>query len=63
MSGKTHDSPTLADHSEADDLRLIVKELNQSVTYLSKMVLQLQRSLGNKQGKAPATTEKPETLH
>lgn len=61
MSGKTHNSPSL-DRSEADDLRVAVRELNQSIAYLSKMILQLQRSMGSKPDNPPAT-EKPETIH
>lgn len=62
MSGKTQTSPPL-DHTEADDLRIAVRELNQSIAYLSKMILQLQRSMGGKPTSPPAPQEKPETIH
>lgn len=61
MSGKTHNSLPL-DHAEADDLRVAVRELNQSIAYLSKMILQLQRSMGGKPNNPPVQ-EKPETIH
>jgi hypothetical protein len=62
MNGKTHES--LTDHAETDDLRLAVKELNQSIAYLSKMILQLQRSMNNGKPEKPSTPqEKPGTIH
>jgi hypothetical protein len=60
MSGKRHDSLTHIDPNEADDLRLAVRELNQSVAHLSKIILQLQRSINS----TPTTVqEKPGTIH
>lgn len=45
------------------DIELAISELNKSVAYLSKMVLQLQRSV-NKTGKQTQTDKKVlETLH
>lgn len=63
MGGKTSNSVTLIDHNEADELRVAVRELNQSIAYLSKMVLQLQRSMNNKHVGETTQTDKPETLH
>lgn len=63
MGGKTHDSFPLADRAEADDLRVAVRELNQSIAYLSKMILQLQRSMNTKVDAATTHQEKPETIH
>lgn len=60
MSGKMHDS---VDLSETDDLRLAVRELNQSIAYLSKMILQLQRSMNDKPEKPSPPQEKPGTIH
>ena len=51
--------------SESDefDIELAISELNKSVAYLSKMVLQLQRSV-NKSDKAQQNQSKrPETVH
>lgn len=63
MGSKNTNSMSLIDHNEADELRVAVRELNQSIAYLSKMVLQLQRSMTNRDtGDAPRQ-EKPETLH
>jgi hypothetical protein len=61
MSGKTHNSLP-PEHAEAEDLRVAVRELNQSIAYLSKMILQLQRSMGGKPDNPP-TKEKPDTIH
>lgn len=63
MSGKTPDSLALTDLNETDDLRLAVRELNQSIAYLSKMILQLQRSMNDKPEKPSAAQEKPGTIH
>ena len=63
MSGKMQDSVALTDPSETDDLRLAVRELNQSIAYLSKMILQLQRSMNDKLEKPSASKEKPGTIH
>lgn len=63
MGGKTHNSLPLTDRAEADDLRVAVRELNQSIAYLSKMILQLQRSMNNKMDSPSAAQEKPETIH
>lgn len=63
MSGNTPESPALPDLSDADDLRLAVRELNQSIAYLSKMILQLQRSMNEKPQKPAVTEEKPGTIH
>ncbi len=53
--------------TEADELRLSVAELNQSIAYLSKMVLQLQRSMSDKKGPKPKAAEapkaEPDTVH
>lgn len=53
--------------TEADELRLSVAELNQSIAYLSKMVLQLQRSMNDKKTPSKKAMEAkkttPETLH
>ncbi len=62
MNGK-NTSISLIDRDEADELRVAVRELNQSIAYLSKMVVQLQRSMNHKQVGEDALTEKPETLH
>lgn len=49
--------------TEDFDIELAISELNKSVAYLSKMVLQLQRSV-NKTGKQAQTDRKAlETLH
>lgn len=61
--GKTHDTDVVTDRSEADELRVAVRELNQSIAYLSRMVLQLQRSMGNKTENTLSLQEKPETIH
>jgi hypothetical protein len=53
----------MIDRKEADELRVAVQELNQSIAYLSKMVLQLQRSMTNRDGSNTTRVEKPETLH
>ena len=63
MSSKTQESVVLTDHTETDDLRLAVKELNQSIAYLSKMILHLQRSMNDKPEKPSATQGKPGTIH
>jgi hypothetical protein len=63
MGGKTHDSFPQVDRTDADDLRLAMRELNQSIAYLSKMILQLQRSMNNKVSASPAAQDKPETIH
>ncbi|MCR6652623.1 MAG: hypothetical protein NVV73_14530 [Cellvibrionaceae bacterium] len=63
MGGKTHDSFPLVDRAETDDLRVAVRELNQSIAYLSKMILQLQRSMNTKADTAATHQEKPETIH
>lgn len=63
MGSKNTGSVSLIDHNEADELRVAVRELNQSIAYLSKMVLQLQRSMNNRDGADTARQEKPETLH
>lgn len=61
MGGKAHESNSYIGANEADELRVAVKELNQSIAYLSKMVLQLQRSMGKLD--APSQQEKPDTIH
>lgn len=63
MGSKNTSSVSLIDHNEADELRVAVRELNQSIAYLSKMVLQLQRSMNNRDGGDASRQEKPETLH
>lgn len=63
MSGKTLESLATPAVQDADDLRLAVKELNQSIAYLSKMILQLQRSMNDKPGKPKSPQEKPGTIH
>lgn len=63
MGSKNTSSVSLIDHNEADELRVAVRELNQSIAYLSKMVLQLQRSMNNRDGGDTTRQEKPETLH
>jgi hypothetical protein len=63
MGSKNTRSVSLIDHNEADELRVAVRELNQSIAYLSKMVLQLQRSMTSRDGGEPPRQEKPETLH
>ena len=52
------------------DMRLAVSELNQSIEYLSKMVLQLQRSINEqspKKATKPKAVQKPKeppvTIH
>ncbi len=54
--------------TEAEDLRLTISELNQSIAYLSKMVLQLQRSINEQkpsrqQPKSPPKKDPPNTIH
>ena len=63
MGSKNTNSLSLIDHNEADELRVAVRELNQSIAYLSKMVLQLQRSMTNRHTGEVPRQEKPETLH
>jgi hypothetical protein len=63
MGSKNTSSLSLIDHNEADELRVAVRELNQSIAYLSKMVLQLQRSMTNRDTSEVPRLEKPETLH
>lgn|GEM_PF-2299253 len=63
MGSKNSNSVGLIDHKEADELRVAVQELNQSIAYLSKMVLQLQRSMTNRDGGDTSRRDKPETLH
>lgn len=63
MGSKNTSSVPLIDHNEADELRVAVRELNQSIAYLSKMVLQLQRSMTNRDSSDLPRQEKPETLH
>lgn len=63
MSGKTQESLATPAVQDADDLRLAVRELNQSIAYLSKMILQLQRSMNDKPGKPTSPQEKPGTIH
>ncbi len=53
---------------DAETMRIAVSELNQSIEYLSKMVLQLQRSINEQPPKkavkpAPKRKEPPVTLH
>lgn len=64
MSNKTTDTPPTEAQGESDDLRTAVGELNQNVAYLSKMVLQLQRSLSAKKKTGQAPDANPQqTLH
>jgi hypothetical protein len=63
MGSKNTNAVGLIDHNEADELRVAVRELNQSIAYLSKMVLQLQRSMTNRDGGDTSRQEKPDTLH
>ncbi len=53
--------------TDAEYLRTAVSELNESIAYLSQMVLQLQRSINEqkKVNKKPAPTKKepPATIH
>jgi hypothetical protein len=51
------------DYQSADDLRVAMQELHQSIAYLSKMVLQLQRSMNNKQVNETPQPQKPNTIH
>lgn len=68
MSEKYREHSTITT-SEADELKVIVTELNEHVAQLSKMVLQLQKSLKAEQrsqirGETPARTDKKtKTLH
>jgi predicted RNase H-like nuclease (RuvC/YqgF family) len=48
---------------ENDELRSAVRELNESIAYLSKMVLQLQRSMVGKNNRDEQPTHKPEIIH
>lgn len=63
---KSHQLSTIST-SEAEELRVMVCELNQSIAYLSKMVMQLQQSLkSNKPQRVKESaehTEKPKTIH
>lgn len=54
--------------TEADELRVVVSELNESIAYLSKMVLQLQRSINSSKGRKNTNTDsldeqKIDTVH
>lgn len=53
--------------NEADELRVMVTELNESIAYLSKMVVQLQKSIDSnkdRRGKGqPESENKPKTIH
>ncbi len=53
--------------SEADELRVVVSELNESIACLSKMVLQLQKSINETKNQRAQNKsdqpEKPKTLH
>lgn len=64
MDQKTTDTNNQP-HSEDEDLRTVVGELNLNVAYLSRMVMQLQRSLNAKNGHTDNTVEKApqSTLH
>jgi hypothetical protein len=62
MNGKLQDS-TSTNPAETEDLRLAVRELNESIAYLSKMVLQLQRSMTNKNGREERPNIKPDIIH
>lgn len=62
---------TQNDLSETEYLRLAVDELNQSIAYLSKMVLQLQRSVNaqkpgqqkTQSSEKPQPKDPPVTVH
>lgn len=68
MSDKFKDQSTITT-VEADELKVIVSELNEHVAHLSKMVLQLQKSMKDEQksrhqSAAPFDKEKKtKTLH
>ena len=51
--------------SESDefDIELAISELNKSVAYLSKMVLQLQRSVNKSDKVQQNQSKRPETVH
>lgn len=53
--------------TEAEELRSMVCELNESIAYLSKMVVQLQQSLragkSNRAKENADDNEKPKTIH
>jgi hypothetical protein len=63
MGSKTQNANSALDLNDADELRVAVKQLNESVAYLSKMVLQLQRSVGSKSELSSPSREKPDTIH
>lgn len=62
------DNDATENSTETEDLRLAMGELNQSIAYLSKMVLQLQRSINEQkptrqQPKSPPKKTPPNTIH
>lgn len=67
MSNNMTTNSEIFQPTEADELRLSVAELNQSIAYLSKMVLQLQRSINDKKPSSKKDNiqneAEPETLH
>lgn len=66
MSSKTMQDTNIST-TEADELRVVVSELNESIAYLSKMVLQLQKSISGSRNQRDQqggdSAEKPKTLH
>lgn len=65
MSDKSTDTIPNEISTEREDLRAVVSELNENVAYLSKMVMQLQRSLNVRRKQAGQTSDITErtTLH
>jgi uncharacterized small protein (DUF1192 family) len=65
MNEKTADTAAAEVYNEGDELRVVVTELNQNVAYLSKMVMQLQRSLNSKKQteQTPSASSNQPTLH
>lgn len=68
MSDKFREHTTITT-DEADELRVIVSELNESVAKLSKVILQLQESVKDnlksrlQNGQPKADEKKPKTFH
>lgn len=62
MSNKSSETTAPENHKDGEELRTAVDELNQNIAYLSRMVMQLQRSINGK--KQPTQLDKKQpTLH
>lgn len=67
MDDKVTNTAATETPSDKEDLREAVSELNQNIAYLSRMLMQLQRSLKGKKNqadsdKSSSTTSQP-TIH